>query len=272
MSTRCFNPDLQIGTDGYIIRPLVEAIYTSEEGGQEFFKETLKAKKSDSPHVLEFLADSLDNLNVRDDISATDTSNDSKDANAATADDEEAFYNFLSTGRYEPKVSVDEDDADADFDATSGEAEKDMFYDFLATGRTKKEQLKAGKREKTFPFPEFSSNHLDFEAGSKDGRFKRHVSSGDVGVGNDVGRIDDYFAAKDSLFGGSGWDGHYIGDIWFVVQLHPFRTQGGQIGRFFAFGVIGQFGQVFCKLQNYTEFWGYFSTVNVISNLADVRR
>ena len=119
--------------------------------------------------------------------------------------DEKEFYDFLSTGRHSESTKKDVDD----FDMTSDEEEQ-QFYDFISTGKHRKVDLNDADSSEN----EVTSNDIsDAIVGKR--RFKRHVG-GDVGVGvgNDFGRIDEYFAQKDSLFGGSNWDGHYIGDIW----------------------------------------------------------
>jgi hypothetical protein len=161
-------------------------------------------RKTESPHVLEFLGETLENLNVRDDILASDK-NDAKppDQNDVRNDnddddDEKEFYDFLSTGRH---VETTRKDAD-DFDLTS-EEEEQLFYDFLSTGKHRKIDLNDDSSEN-----EVTSNDV-FETSSEKRRFKRRINDD-----SSFGKIDDYFAQKDSLFGGSSWDGHYIGDIW----------------------------------------------------------
>ena len=174
-----------------------------------FFLQKDNLKKSESPHVLEFLGESLDNLNVRDDIPASEkkkNNNDDPRVDAVISDDDEkAFYDFLSTGRHAEPAKNDADD----FELTS-EEEEQQFYDFISTGKHRKVDLNDADSAEN----EVTSNDIT-DAISGKRRFKRHVGGSDV---NDFGKIDDYFAQKDSLLGGSSWDGHYIGDIWSVEQ------------------------------------------------------
>ena len=182
-------------------------------------------QKNDSPHVLEFLGESLDNLNVRDDILASDK-NVKKSFDEGDVDEKE-FYDFLSTGRHRKNDVID-------FEMTSEEEDK-MFDDFLTTGKhaTKKFDLSDASNENDVTLNDVTFNDVTFtdvtlnedmsndvtfndvtsndilEETSREQRFKRHVNDE-----NDFLKVDDFFAQKDSLFGGSSWDGHYIGDIW----------------------------------------------------------
>ena len=155
--------------------------------------------------MLEFLGESLDNLNVRDDILASDK-NVKKSFDEGDVDEKE-FYDFLSTGRHRKNDVID-------FEMTSEEEDK-MFDDFLTTGKhaTKKFDLSDASNENDVTlndvtFNDVTSNDI-LEETSREQRFKRHVNDE-----NDFLKVDDFFAQKDSLFGGSSWDGHYIGDIW----------------------------------------------------------
>ena len=155
--------------------------------------------------MLEFLGESLDNLNVRDDILASDKSV-KKSFDEGDVDEKE-FYDFLSTGRHRKNDVID-------FEMTSEEEDK-MFDDFLTTGKhaTKKFDLSDASNENDVTlndvtFNDVTSNDI-LEETSREQRFKRHVNDE-----NDFLKVDDFFAQKDSLFGGSSWDGHYIGDIW----------------------------------------------------------
>ena len=182
-------------------------------------------KKSEAPHVLEFLGESLDSLNIRDDIVSSNdiSSNDvsSNDERLKTENENEnEFYNFLSTGRYEStKNEIDE----IEEELSSAEEEKE-FYDFLSTGKyrqkDKNDFFEKDENEIIFNDVEDieSKEKHRFKRSAKrteKRRSKRSSKQGNVETESDVSRIDDYFAARDSLFGGSNWDGHYLGDIWF---------------------------------------------------------
>ena len=163
--------------------------------------EKSEKKKTEAPHVLEFLGESIDNLNVRDDILSTKNDRHSK---VVDKNFENEFEKFLSTGRHEPNVEFDE--------PQTSKEEEDDFYDFLSTGKYRQEK---NKYVESVENNEIVSNDLDDFLSIPKGRFKR-TSQMKVGDANDNGvtKLDEYFSTRDSLFGGSTWDGHYLGDIW----------------------------------------------------------
>ena len=88
-------------------------------------------RKSEAPHVLEFLTESIDNFNVRDDILSTKNDRQSKNTDKSFEKIEDEFETFLSTGRHDVEFSERQ---------TSKEEEED-FYDFLSTGKYRQEKF-----------------------------------------------------------------------------------------------------------------------------------
>ena len=177
------------------------------------------------------MAETLDNLNVRDDIFLTEKSRQktSKSEEEEESNVKDEFEEFLSTGKVRSESFFDKNEK-------SSNEEKD-FYEFLSTGKYR-QKSKDNFYGKDNDFNEINSDLKDFlskenrlyetaDSVEEDDddivsndlsthnnrRFKRS-SARSVEPKNGVTRIDDYFASQDSLFGGSTWDGHYLGDIW----------------------------------------------------------
>lgn len=181
------------------------------------------------------MAETLDNLNVRDDILSTEKirhiTSKSEEEEEIESNVKDEFEEFLSTGKVRSESFFDKNEKNSD------EEEKD-FYEFLSTGKYR-EKSKENFYGKDNDFNEINSDLKHFlmkenrlfetaksveedddilsndleESSTNNRRFKRS-STRSVEAKNEVTRVDDYFALQDSLFGGSTWDGHYLGDIW----------------------------------------------------------
>ena len=180
------------------------------------------------------MAETLDNLNVRDDILSTEksrqkTSKSEEEEEESNVKDE--FEEFLSTGKVRSDSFFDQNEK-------SSNEEKD-FYEFLSTGKYR-QKSKDNFYGKDNDFNEINSDLKDFlskenrlyetKGNSVEEEEEEDILSNDLSTNNNrrfkrsstrsvepkngVTRIDDYFASQDSLFGGSTWDGHYLGDIW----------------------------------------------------------